>query len=304
MARVTQPEMIEKILASGGTVALLGGVDTGKTSFGLHLAAAANAQGLSVAYVDADVSRSTVGPPTCVGLKFCTGLDGVTLENLRRADELGFVGSTSSQGHLLPLVAATARLVSHARETGSDLVIIDTSALISGVSAEMLKYYKLELTRPNAVVGFQRGSELDPILGVVSRFFPVEVTALRVDSAVVERSAEDRLNARESSLASYFSAPLSRWRVKTTVFMPSIPPETDLARLDGLVVGLEDGNRRCAGIGLLEYEPEEDVLRMVSSVAEGAKGLRLGSVKVSLEGKLLGSVNLPELLGTSTDWES
>lgn len=304
MARVTQAEMVERLLSSKGTIALLGGVDTGKTSFGLSLAAAAGAQGLSVAYVDADVGRSTVGPPTCVGLKFCSGLDRVGPDTVREADELGFVGATSPQGHLLPLVAATARLVDHARKAGADLVIIDTSAFISGVAAEMLKCYKLELTRPKAVVGFQRGSELEPILGVVSRFFPVEVTSLRVDSAVVERTAEDRLQARESSLASYFKAPLSRWRVKPTVFMPSIPPETDLARLDGLVVGLEDGNGRCAGIGFLEYQAGEDVLRMVSSVAEGARGLKLGSVRVSAEGKVLGRVDLPELLGTSTGWES
>ncbi|MGI8426716.1 MAG: Clp1/GlmU family protein [Actinomycetota bacterium] len=288
--------MIERLLASRGTIALLGGVDTGKTSFGLNLAAAARAEGISTAYVDADVSRSTVGPPTCVGLKFCDELSVIDAETVSKADELGFVGSTSPEGHLLPLVASTHRLVVHARKFGCEMIIIDTSALISGVAAELLKYYKLELTQPDCVIGFQRGEELQPILGVVSRFFPAEVTALKVSRAVVERSAEERLAARESSLASYFQPPLSRWRVKPTVFMPSIPPETDLSLLDGMVVGLETGSEFCAGIGLLEYESEENVLRMVSSVTDGAKGLRLGSVRISTEGKLLGRVTLPDLL--------
>ncbi len=297
MARVTQTEMIEQLLAARGTIVLLGGIDTGKTSFGLTVADAARAAGLHIAYVDADVGQSTIGPPTCVGLKFCKDLEKVDSESIMQADELGFVGSNSPEGHLLPLVASTARLVNHARQAGCEMVIVDTSSFISGVYAEILKYYKLELIRPDAVVGFQRGEELDPILGVVSRFFPAEVITLKVDRAIVERSAQERLEAREASFAAYFAPPLSRWRVKTSVFMPSIPPETDLSRLHGLVVGLEDGSGKCRGIGLLEFEREEKVLRMVTSVGDGAKGLRLGSVRMTPDGKVLGRVTIRELFG-------
>lgn len=297
MTRVAQTELVEKILTHAGTVVLLGSLDTGKTNFGLSVAEAARGKGIRVAYVDADVGQSTIGPPACIGLKFCDRLEAVDYETVRDADELGFVGSTSPEGHLLPQVAGTARLVNHAREAGYELVIVDTSSLISGVYAELLKYYKLDLIRPDSVIGFQRGEELDPILGVASRFFPVEVTALKVESAVTERSAEERLQAREARLASYFNPPLSRWRVKTTVFMPALPPGTDLARLDGLLVGLEDGNGRCKGIGLLEYQRDEDVLRMVSSVAEGAKGLRLGSIRITADGKVVGRVTIRELFG-------
>jgi len=289
--------MIERLIRSRGTIALLGGIDTGKTTFGLSLAEAARQAGISTAYVDADLGRSTVGPPTCVGLKYCNDLDCIDPGSIAKADELGFVGTMVPEGNFLPLVAGTARLVWHARQAGCELIIVDTSAVISGFSAEILKFYKLDLIRPNSVVGFQRGEELDPILGVVSRFFPAEVTALKVEAAVVERSAEERLAEREASFASYFRAPLSRWRVKTTVFMPPIPPGLDLASLDGLVVGLEDGTGTCRGIGLLEYEAEENVLRMVSSAAEGAKGLRLGAVKITTDGKTLGRVDLKELFG-------
>lgn len=298
MTRVTQDELISKLLEKKGTVVLLGGIDTGKTSFGLTLAEAARASGMSVGYVDSDLGQSTIGPPTCIGLKFCDRLERVEQASVAMADELGFVGSTSPEGHLLPQVAGTARLVNHAKQGGCELVIVDTSGLISGVYAEILKYYKLDLIRPDAVIGFQRGMELDPILGVVSRFFPTEVTVLKVESVVVERSAQERLEAREARLGSYFQPPLSRWRVKTTVFMPAIPPETDLSRLDGLVVGLEDGTGTCTGIGLLEYDRAEDVLRMVSSVAEGAKGLRLGSMKITTEGKMIGRVTIGDLFGT------
>lgn len=288
MARVSQTELIERLVESCRTIVLVGGIDSGKTGFGLNLAEAARRKGISVAYVDSDLDQSTVGPPACVGLKFCTDLPVVDAKNVRDADELGFVGSCSAEQNLVGLVAATARLVSHAREAGCRLVIVDTSTLISGPEAELLKFHKMDLLRPDHVVGFQRGEELGPILGVLSRFFSVEVTALKIDGEIADRSVEERLAARETSLASYFQPPLNRWRVKRTVFMPTLSPGIDAARLDGLLVGLEDGTGRCRGIGLLEYQAEGDVLRMVSSIGTGARGLRLGSIRLNVEGRTIG----------------
>lgn len=288
MARVSQNELIGRLLESCRTILLVGGIDSGKTSFGLTLAEAARAKGIAVGYVDADIDESTVGPPTCAGLKLCAGLPRVDAQTVGTADELAFVGSYSPDNNLVDLVAGTARLVAHARAAGCGLVIVDTSTLVSGTQAEVLKFSKVDLIRPDHVIAFQRGEELDPILGVLSRFFSVEVTALRVDGEVPERSAEDRLAARQIALGSYFQPPLSRWRVKRTVFMPTLAPDTDVRRLDGLLVGLEDGRGRCHGIGLLEYQEEPEVLRMVSSVSTGARGLRLGSVRLTIEGKTIG----------------
>lgn len=297
MPRVSHAEIVDRLVDRGGTVALIGGIDTGKTSFGLSVAEEARARGQSAAYIDADVGQSTIGPPTCVGLKHCKELEHVDKQTVEVADELAFVGSSSPRGHLLPLMASTFRLVTHAREAGSDLIIVDTSGLITGVYAELLKYYKLELIHPDSIIGFQRGEELEPILGVARRLLPVEVVALRVASAVVERSVDERMAYREERLGAYFSAPLSKWRVKPSVFMPTIPTETDLALLDGLMVGLEDGMGTCLGIGLLEYDPGDGVLRMVSPVRGGARGLRLGSLKISKDGKVTGRVTLRDLFG-------
>lgn len=297
MPRVSHLEVVQRLSSTRGTVVLLGGIDTGKTSFGLAMAEAARADGVAVAYIDADVGQSTIGPSTCIGLKYCGELDEVDNESLSAADELAFVGSTSPEGHLLPLMSGTGRLVNHAREAGSELIIVDTTGYVSGFYAQLLKYYKLELIQPDAVVGFQRGEELEPILGVARRFFPAEVTSLKVEQAVLERSVEDRLEERESKLATYFDASLTRWRLKTSVFMPPIPPAIDLAQLDGLVVGLEDGKGTCTGIGLLEHDTEENVLRMVTPVSESAKGLRLGSVRLTTEGKMTGRVTIRTLFG-------
>ena len=195
------------------------------------------------------------------------------------------------------LATATAHLVAAARANEAELIVVDTSAYISGVYAETLKYRKLQLVQPDAVVGFQRGEELEPILSTVARFFSIPATNLRVPPGVRERSVEERASYREARLRSYFPAPLQRWRVKPTVFIPTLPPEIDVARLDGLMVGLEDGKGSCMGIGVLEFDQEERVLRMVSSVAEPARGLALGTVRITTQGQVIGRVTVRELFG-------
>ena len=296
MTVVSHAEIVESLI-SGGCVVLLGGIDTGKTTFGLSVAEAARLRGMRVAYVDADIDNSTVGPPACVGLKFCQDLERVDEQTIAAADALGFVGSVAPQGHAFALATATAHLVALARESEADLIVVDTSAYISGVYAEVLKYRKLQLVRPDAVVGFQRGEELEPILSTVARFFSIPVTGLKVAPGVRERFVEERASYREARLRSYFLPPLSRWRVKPTVFMPTLPPEIDPARLDGLMVGLDDGKGSCMGIGVLEFDQEERVLRMVSSVAEPARGLLLGTVRITTEGQVIGRVTVRELFG-------
>lgn len=292
-----QHDLVDELLQGKGTVALLGAIDTGKTGFGLNLADAARRAGVKVAYVDSDIRQSTVGPPGCVGLKYCDNLDSVDHQTVADADELAFVGSFTPEDHMLALVAATVRLVGLARAQGCEMVVVDTCPLVSGAQAETLKYHKLELIRPSHVVGFQRGEELGPILGIASRFFSVEVTGLKVPGEHVERSVEERLAEREAHLARYFTEPLFRWRVKPTVFMPSLSPEDDLRRLDGLLVGLEDGRGRCQGIGLLEHQAEGNILRMVSSVGSGARGLRLGSVRITSDGRTVGRFEVQQLFG-------
>jgi polynucleotide 5'-kinase involved in rRNA processing len=288
----------ERLLANPGVVMLLGGIDTGKTTFGVELARRALGVGIQTAIVDADIVQSTIGPPTAVGLKYCGPTADLTTDTLRHADGLGFVGSLVPKGHLLPLITSTAKLVAKARAAGSQLIIVDTTSLVSGIYGQTLKFFKMDLVGPDFVVAFERGGELEPVVGLAQRFTPAEVVELDVSSDCVVRSVEERMLFRERQFAAYFETGSSRWRVKPTVFMPTLPPDFDLALLDGLVVGMEDGKGTCVGIGVLEHDSTEDILRMVSPVTEGVRGLRLGSIRMELSGRSRGPVDLRQLFGT------
>lgn len=295
---VTFDEAYERLTTDGGTVVLLGSMGTGKSAFALELLRRAGSRGMTTALIDADIDISTVGPPTTVGLKMIPAGTDISEDFVRVADALGFVGALNPRQHLLPLVASVGRLIRRARDEGAGLIVVDTTGFIAGVYGQWLNYHVMDAAAPQFMVAFERGGEMEPLIGIAQRFTSAEVLELDATGYMSSLSVEDRMTAREQRFAAYFGESASRWRVKPTVFMPTVPPEFNLDLLDGLVVGMEDGNGACVGIGLLEYDGSEEILRMVSPITEGVKGLRLGSVKISRDGHSRGTVSLPELFGS------
>lgn len=289
--------LVERAVREKRTVVLIGGLDSGKSTLSRMLLREAVEAGRPSAYLDADVGQKSVGPPATIGMKVIRSPAELDPDTLAAAESISFVGSTSPQGHLLPVVTGVATLLLRAREAGADFVVVDTSGLVSGIYGQLLKYHKVEMLRPDLVVGLQRGEELGPLLGVIQRFFATQVVPLGIHPRVVPTTVEQRAENREAAMRRYFSGELHRWRVKPTVFMPALPPLFDLAQLDRLLVGLSDGAGSYMGIGYLEHTPEDQVLRLISPVAEGPKALRLGSVRLE-EGYRAKRVDLRNLFGT------
>lgn len=274
-------QLVDRAARHARTVLFIGGLDAGKSTLARATAAFALRLGRAVAYLDADVAQKTVGPPATVGLKHIREPDDLTLERMAEADALGFVGSTSPQDHLVPLVGALQRLRDRARGAGADLIVVDTGGEVSGIRGQLVKYYKVDMLEPDLVVGLQRGQELDPIFGIVDRFFGIETISAPIHPSVTPTSVEERMTQRERMMTRYFtSAALQRFRVRPTVFMPTLPPLFELETLHRLLVGLSDGAGGFTGLGYLEYVPEDAGLRLISPVAEPPKALRLGSVRL------------------------
>jgi polynucleotide 5'-hydroxyl-kinase GRC3/NOL9 len=294
---MNEHEVLVDRAARASLVLFIGGLDAGKSTLARATCAFALRLGRRVAYLDADVAQKTVGPPATVGLKMVRDADDLTLDHMADADALGFVGSTSTEDHLLPLVGALMRLRDRARDDGADLVVVDAGGEVSGIRAQLVKYYEVDLLEPDLVVGLRRGDELEPILGVVERFFGVETASAPVHPDVVLSSVEDRAEQRRSSMARYFDRELHRYRVRPTVFMPTLPPLFDLQTLDHLLVGLSDGDGGFAGLGYLEHVPDDGGLRLIAPVADPPKALRLGSVRLEDDFRTK-RVDLRALFGT------
>lgn len=283
--------------ARATTTLFIGGIDAGKSTLARATCAYALRLGRTPAYLDADVAQKTIGPPATVGMKVIREPDDLTHDRMAEADVLGFVGSTSSEDHLLPLVGAVQRLRARALAAGADLVVVDTGGEVSGIRAQLVKYYKVDMLEPDLVVGLQRGEELEPILGVVQRFFGIETLSAPVHPSVVLATVEERMEQRRASMARYFSGELQRFRVRPTVFLPTLPPLFDLEALDRLLVGLSDGAGGFTGLGYLEHVPDDGGLRLISPVAAAPKALRLGSVRLEDDHRAK-RVDLRTLFGT------
>ena len=279
------------------TVLVIGGLDSGKSSLGRRLLSDGLAAGRTGAFLDADLGQKTVGPPATVCLKHVRSETDLEEDALASPDALAFVGATSPQGHLLPLVTGATRLLARARAEGADLVVVDTSGMVSGIYGQLVKFHKVEMLEPDLVVGLRRGEELDPVLGVIQRFFATEVVALGVHPDVRATSVEQRAQHREDAMRAYFGNSLQRFRIRPTVFMPALPPLFDLAQLDRLLVGLSDGAGGYTGAGYLEHSAEDGILRLISPVAAAPKALRLGSVRLE-ESYRVKRVDLRNLFGS------
>ncbi|HVL81693.1 MAG TPA: Clp1/GlmU family protein [Actinomycetota bacterium] len=289
-------DAVAELVASPGRVFVTGGIDSGKTTFVLRLARAAVEAGIPTAVIDADLAQSTIGPPATVGLKLFRSVEDLDPASLGSPDAMAFVGTVSPRGKLLPLVTGTAKLVLRAIEMGARMTVVDTSGLIGGVAGQLLKLHKAELCRPHHVVALARGGEMEPVTGVLRKFLSLHVMELEVHPEIRIRPVDERLAYQERRLGEFLGPQVHRWRVKPTVFMPSLPPDFDLATLEGLLVGVDNGHGDCLGLGVLEHR--DQTLRLLTPVAEGVKALRLGSVRATARGTITGRVDIPAMFGT------
>ena len=142
----------ERIDDVSGVVMVIGEADTGKTSLAKLITEDAVKAGRTVAFIDGDVSASTVGPAACVGMKMVS--DPTDLDDLATPDELRFVGSTEPNGVVLPHVVGVSALVDVSR-SAADLIVLDTTGVVAGVVGQTLKYHLMELCSPSLVIAMQ-----------------------------------------------------------------------------------------------------------------------------------------------------
>ena len=127
----------------------------------------------------------------------------------------------------------------------------------------------------------QRGGEMEPVVGMLRRFLGADVTLAPADPNLVSLSPDERAARRAEKFSRSLAPPLDRWKVRPTVFAPTLPIGLNLERLNHVLVGIQGEGGACLGLGILEHE--EDALRVLTSVGSGMTGLRLGSMRIDPE---------------------
>ena len=180
------------------TVMVMGGVDSGKTSFCVYLANKALEKTWKVAVIDADLGQSDLGPPSTIGF-------GHVTESIKDLFEMGaenayFVGLTSPSRAVSHVLKGITTLKSMISGSDVDLLIVNTDGWIEGEDAADYKVQLVERIAPDVVVGMQKGIELKSILTSLK-----ETRAFAVESppAILKRSREKRKILRELGYRKY-----------------------------------------------------------------------------------------------------
>lgn len=266
-----------------GLVMVVGGVDAGKSTFARWLWRRLDERlAGGVSFLDGDPGQSFLGPPATVTLASGSPGEGEPLSGPGLRLRRRFVGSTSPVGHMLPLLAGTARLVEVARRERARAIVYDTTGLVdprSGGTA--YKTAAIDLLRPAAVVAIQRNAELEPLLGPLRRSRRAVLRELRPSPEVRRRDVAARQLRRAGNYAEYFRG-AADLRIDASRF--AVIPEAPIGY--GKLIALEDaaGFTLALGIALEPARPAGILtLRTPMRTTAGIDTLRLGDLRVDPE---------------------
>lgn len=299
------------------TILVIGGSAVGKSSFCRYLTEVLLARQVTVAFVDADIGQSNLGPPATVTLGYASSPVDFSATS---PSGYYFVGSTGPVGRFLPLVIGTASLV---REARSEFVIIDTTGLVHE-SGRVLKNYKIEAVRPDVIVTIERRSELAPIR-MANRHVPI----IKIEPSRKARGKDDyeRIEIRRLSYARHFaSATSAELPIPSLIFQRTLlfagkrielegaayaeqssegvlaigtpvapPPDSKLLPAGferNLLAGIADASGRCLGLGIIErFDFAKGTITLTTAVErDKVRIVQFGDVYVTLDGGELGQV--------------
>ncbi len=189
-----------KKLEKSARVAVIGGIDVGKSGFITFLTNSLLEEHEKVFIIDADVGQSDIGPPTTIGLGIAERKI-VTLSEIPLYDAV-FVGSTSPHGLFHRCVSAVSILNDLAGDLGAEVIILNTTGWIVYPGGRELKISKIQAFKPNAVIGIGERGELEHLL----RFFGQRYKVLRLPPAIYarKRSRDDRKIIRKFIYTKWF----------------------------------------------------------------------------------------------------
>jgi len=284
----TWQKAIDEITGTAKLCMVIGPVDSGKSSFCLAAVNAALKAGRRPAMLDLDPGQSDIGPPACLGLglikKQIADFDQV------KPDGLFFIGSTTPVGYLREVSTGSKHLVNKADELGADLLIVNTTGLISG-PGRALKAAKIRLLKPSHIVAIDAEGETEEVLSAIKQNKPLEILRLLPSSKVKVRDAEERRKRRERQFTEYFKGARKKVLAMDEI---TFPGEAISGRekgwLENLSLGLYDSEDECIGLGILQAI-DFDARRLRVLVPRSSKreisGLRFGSLRLTRDGQEL-----------------
>ncbi|MDI6861151.1 MAG: Clp1/GlmU family protein [Caldisericia bacterium] len=263
-------ELKEKFLSKGKKLIVLGGSDSGKSTFILYLANSIASTGKKVGILDLDIGQSNIGPPGTIGY-------GVLEKEIESLDSLQpkkmvFIGAVSPKGNLLQIVVGARKLLDSMEMENLDYILIDTTGLVDGLIAEVLKHNKIECLNPDFIVLFQKENERENLIKPFL-YDGKEIVRLKINEIVRERSRIERIEYRNRKFSEYFK---NSKRVEI-FFKEHNILGYNINKFDPInnsIVGLLDKERFLLYLGILEKFNREKMSIIIDSPIGEEKGIK------------------------------
>jgi len=275
-------------LKSPVSIVVIGGVDTGKTSFCAYLANRALKEGRKVGIVDGDLGQSDTGPPGTVSLARVA--KPVVDLSCAEVESIAFAGATTPSKVFNASLNALRALKNRRLETDIDFLVVNTDGWVEGEEAISHKDRLVDVFAPSAVVAIQEGDELKPLLATLR---DLKTFVVGSPKTVRKRSQETRKVLRELAYKRYLKeAKVQCYSLGYVKIENGDPANLELTKMiddeGGPLVGLEDSTGRFLGIGILHFiDPRKRVLKIYTPVRETIQTIRIGQVRLSLDGNEL-----------------
>jgi len=291
---ISWEKAFREVVSHGRTVIVMvmGGVDSGKTTFCVYLANKALRDGWKPAVIDGDLGQSDIGPPSTIGFGRVTKPMKDLFE--MEAENVCFVGVTSPSLALNKVVEGLTAIKSRVSQKDVDLLIVNTDGWVEGEEAVRYKVQLAERIIPDIVVGIQQTNELTPILTLLKE--KRRVIAIESSQVIRKRNREKRKTLRELGYKKYLKEAKVRLFLLNQIGVEDALSETGgrlatehMEGMEGLLVALQDAKGSFLGIGVLcSVDPRRGVMRIYTSVAKNVSTVCVGQVKLDREGREIG----------------
>lgn len=192
---------IQNIQRTDGTVMVLGKNDSGKTSFVKLLTHYLVRRNRKVAFFDADIGQSTLGPPGTIGMAI---VDKKRLTDGILADYMLFIGAISPDKCIDRFLERIYQLYTITQKENADTILIDTTGLVIGKAGVYLKSNLIKKINPTILIALQFDEELEPILLECASLPSTYIYRITPYKYIMGKSWSERKMRRKKQFSLYF----------------------------------------------------------------------------------------------------
>lgn len=264
--------VLETYVEKGGVMFVLGGVDTGKSTYVRWIANELLSLNVKTAIVDCDVGQSDIGPPTTIGMavikKHFSCYDEIS------ADSIYFTGDVKPEGRLLQGLTGTIKMVEKAKGESCSHIILNTTGWIHG-AAIFYKHCKIDALSPGMLVAFQKEKELYPITSPYRKMSSIKSFFITPTSSARQRDRDERRKNRAEHFSRYFkNAPLLAIPAKRVGISGTHFP-IDGESVQNLLVALIDNSGDHSAVGIVRaYNSKIKMLEIKSPFDDNPNKIR------------------------------